>query len=133
MLIWNSVNWEKENGPTRSWISLVYRLQHSSNRYARPVDPVNLVDISRLLLVTTVSQLAHENKRCPPMCSRNSRPIARSFPSMEMDCFEATFSLSNNVSQPGSDLFASNKKEKRKCETVKIASKKMKCGCFNNA
>ena len=39
------------------------------------MDPVNLVDISSDLFVSTVSQFAHENSLVPPICSRNTRPI----------------------------------------------------------
>jgi len=60
---------------TLSCTSLYFRLTTLLNRKARPVAPVNLVEMSSPLLVRTVSQLLHENNRLPPQCSMNILPM----------------------------------------------------------
>ena len=52
---------------TLSWMSLKERLTTLLKRKALPVAPVNLVEMSSLLLVRFASQLTHENNRLPPM------------------------------------------------------------------
>jgi len=44
-------------------------------RNARPVAPVNRVEISSDRFVRDVSQVPHENSLDPPMCSKNVLPI----------------------------------------------------------
>ena len=51
------------------------RKQTLLNKKARPVAPVNRVEISSERLVKMVSQLAHEKRRVPPMWSRKIRPM----------------------------------------------------------
>lgn len=60
---------------TRSCTSLNVKLTTLLKRKARPVAPVNRVLISSERFVKLVSHRAHENRRLPPMCSRNTFPI----------------------------------------------------------
>lgn len=60
---------------TLSCTSLYVKLTTLLNKNARPVAPVNLVLINSERFVKFVSQVAQENKRVPPMCSKNIRPI----------------------------------------------------------
>lgn len=60
---------------TLSCTSLYIRFTTLLNRNARPVAPVKRVLINSALFVKFVSHLAHENKRLPPICSKNILPI----------------------------------------------------------
>lgn len=60
---------------TLSWTSLYVRFTTLLKRNALPVAPVKRVLISSERFVKLVSHVAQENKRLPPMCSKNIRPI----------------------------------------------------------
>ena len=55
--------------------SLKDKLATRLNKKARPVAPVNLVDINSPRLVNAASHDAHVNKRVPPKWVRKIRPM----------------------------------------------------------
>ena len=70
---------------SNTWTSLKLRLTTRLNKNARPVAPVNRVDISSARFVSGVSQLAQRKILDPPRWLKNMRPML--LPSMHVyDC-----------------------------------------------